>query len=154
MKNEELAKFYNIFADKMIAFDPMDRPIPNEEQDQMTKRDELVDLLEVKMADKAISGFMLQTPIMDETFDILMNLFDQSYKECTEISEQYIEEAKTKGKDFKEKFTQHPKVKNYLKVLQFFEKNQLIRDADIRLEEFKGYMSKIDKIIDQEKEFN
>lgn len=32
-KNEELAKFYNIFADKMIAFDPMDRPIPSEEND-------------------------------------------------------------------------------------------------------------------------
>lgn len=89
----------------------------------MTKRDELVDLLENKMADKAISGFMLQTPMMDETFDILMNLFDQSHKECTEISEQYIDEAKTKGRDFKEKFTEHPKVKNYLKVLEFFEKN-------------------------------
>ena len=83
-----------------------------------------------------------------------MNLFDQSHKECTEISEQYIDEAKTKGKEFKEKFTQHPKVKNYLKVLEFFEKNQLIKDTDIRLEEFKGYMQKIDKIIEQEKEFN
>jgi hypothetical protein len=43
----------------MIAFDPLDRPIPSEENDQMTKRDELVDLLENKMSDKAISGFML-----------------------------------------------------------------------------------------------
>lgn len=71
----------------MIAFDPMDRPIPSEDNDQMMKRDELVDILENQMKDKAISGFMLQTPMMDETFDILMNLFDQAHKECTEISE-------------------------------------------------------------------
>lgn len=97
---------------------------------------------------------MLQPPMNDETFDILMNLFDQSHKECTEISEQYIDEARTKGKDFKEKFSEHDKVKNYLKVLEFFEKNQLIKDMDIRLEEFKGYMSKIDKMIIKEMEFH
>lgn len=71
----------------MIAFDPLDRNIPNEEQNQMMKRDELVDILENKMADKAISGFMLETPMSDDTFDILMNLFDQADKECREISE-------------------------------------------------------------------
>ena len=65
-----------MFADKMIAFDPMDRDIPSEEQNQMMKRDELVDILENQMASKAISGYMLGTPMSDDTYDILMNLFD------------------------------------------------------------------------------
>ena len=76
LKNQELGKFYNMFAEKMIAFDPMDRDIPSDGPNQMMKRDELVDILENKMANKAISGFMLETPMSDDSFDILMNLFD------------------------------------------------------------------------------
>lgn len=58
-EHEQLAKFYDTFADKVIAFDPLDRPICFEEADQMMKRDELVDILENKMAEKAIGGYML-----------------------------------------------------------------------------------------------
>ena len=66
--NQELVEFYKKFAEKIIAFDPMNRPIPDEEMDDMTKRDELVKILEVDMLPKAISGKLLQAPIMNEPY--------------------------------------------------------------------------------------
>ena len=80
-----MGEFYQKFADKTIAFDPMDRPIPDEETDDMTKRDELVKILEVDMLPNAISGKMLQAPIMNEPYQRLMDMFEQANKVCIEI---------------------------------------------------------------------
>lgn len=63
----------------------MDRPIPDEETDDMTKRDELVKILEVDMLPNAISGKMLQAPIMNEPYQRLMDMFEQANKVCIEI---------------------------------------------------------------------
>ena len=35
-----------------------------------------------------------------------------------------------------------------MKVLEFFDKFKLIKDTDTRLEEFKGYVVKIDMLIE------
>jgi len=40
---KELTKFYMDFADKLVIFDPIDRPIPDEDNDQTIKRSELID---------------------------------------------------------------------------------------------------------------
>ena len=104
---QELSKFYEKFAEKMIAFDPLDRPIPDEGNDQMTKRDQLVKILEEDMAQYQISGYLLNAPMGNDIYDVLMNLFDKTEKECIEIGEQYINEAKTQGVKFTEKFDQN-----------------------------------------------
>lgn len=113
----ELSKFYEYFANKMEAFDPLDRPIPDEDNEQAIKRDELVQRIEVEMAEASISGYMLNAPMSNESHEILMDLFEQTDKECQEIGEQYIDEAKTKGKDFTDKYEKNPKVMNFLRVL-------------------------------------
>ena len=94
----------------MEAFDPMDRPIPSEDNEQAIKRDDLVQRVEVDMAEASISGYMLNAPMSNESHEILMDLFEQTDKECLEIGEQYIDEAKTKGKEFTDKYEKNPKV--------------------------------------------
>lgn len=151
---KELAAFYEEFANKMEAFDPMDRDIPAEDNPQGIKCADLVQRIEVEMAEAAISGYMLNAPMSNESHDILMDLFEQTDKECQEIGEQYIDEAKTKGKDFTDRYHQNPKVQNFLKVLTFFEVNRMIKDADVMLEKFQGYINKTEELIEKEKEFN
>ena len=91
----------------MIAFDPLDRPIPNEDNNQMTTRDDLVKILEEDMAQHQISGYLLNAPMGNDIYDVLMNLFDKTEKECIEIGDHYINEAKTKGAQFTDKFDQN-----------------------------------------------
>lgn len=55
-ENEQLAQdkeaiqqhqeFYNIFANKLVIFDPLDRPIPKEEENQALKQSELLTALD------------------------------------------------------------------------------------------------------------
>ena len=87
----------------------------------------------------------------NDTHDILMNLFDQTEKECIEIGDQYINEAKTKGSKFTDKFEQNQKVVNYLNVLKFFESNKILgeaKDAEEMLCKFEGFISKTMKLIE------
>ena len=45
---DELAKFYSIFVDKLVVFDPLDRPIlDDDKKEQAIKREQLLNLLEV-----------------------------------------------------------------------------------------------------------
>lgn len=37
--------FYNDFAAKLSVYDPLERPIPDEEEDQAIKRNELLDII-------------------------------------------------------------------------------------------------------------
>ena len=106
------------------------------------------------MAGYAISGYMLNAPMSNESHEVLKALFEQTDKECQEIGEQYINEAKTKGKDFNDKYAENIKVQSYLKVLRFFEANRMIKAAEVMLEKFDGYIKKTEKMIEQEKEFN
>jgi hypothetical protein len=96
------------------------------------------------MLESSISGYMLNAPITNESYEILKNLFDQTDKECQEIGEQFINDAKTKGKDFTDKFSQNTKVKNYLNVLNFFNSNKILKEAEVMLYKFEGFINKIE----------
>jgi len=39
-------KFYDELVEKLVVYDPLDRPIPKETKDQSIRRDDLLDILE------------------------------------------------------------------------------------------------------------
>lgn len=82
-------------ADKTIAFDPLDREIPSEDSDHMTKRDELLKKLEEDMFDHKIDGKLLNSPMQNETHQILMTMFDKAEKDCRTAADQYLSKAKS-----------------------------------------------------------
>ena len=87
-KFEELGKFYEDFASKMLAFDPLDRPIYNADKvDQMIKRDQLVEILDNMTP---ISGYVLNAPMSNDKYDNLISKFESAEKECREIADQYL----------------------------------------------------------------
>ena len=46
--------FFENFAWKVVLYDPLDRPLPNEDDDQATKRDQLLKMIETET--KRING--------------------------------------------------------------------------------------------------
>ena len=68
---KQLSKFFQDFVDKACVFDPMNRPILTDGNDQAIKCEELVNILEGQMVDKAVRGYMLQAPISEEMNDSL-----------------------------------------------------------------------------------
>lgn len=113
----------------------------------MTKRDELVKILEEDMVQHQISGFMLNAPMSHECYDELIKMFDKAYEECQEIGDKYIADAKQMGNNFTKNFEEDEIIASHLKVLTFFDKYKIIRDADIRLEKFSGFITKTVSII-------
>jgi hypothetical protein len=102
-------------------------------------------MVEVLENMKPIKGTMLNAPMSHEMYETLMINLDKSEKECKEIADQYIERAKEEGPKMRDLYEEHPKVKIYLKVLKFFKKNNMIKDADVMFETFDGYVKKIAK---------
>lgn len=151
---KELGIFYEKFAMKMEAFDPMDRPLPSEDDDQAIKRDALVHKIEVEMAEHAIRSIDLNAPMSNESHIILMEMFTQTNKECQFIGDQYIDSAKQLGDQFMDKYADNEKVKSYLRVLQFFAHNKMIKEAELMLATFVGYIDKTEQMMQMEREFN
>lgn len=56
----------------------------------MTKQKEVVEILE-KMT--PIGGYALNAPMSNERYVVLMNKFESLDKECTEIADQYLQQA-------------------------------------------------------------
>ena len=87
---KELTKFYMDFADKLVIFDPIDRAIPDADNDQTIKRNDLI----VKINEMpSIVGFVLNAPMSNERGALLDKMFDYEIKICNDIAQQYLDEA-------------------------------------------------------------
>lgn len=76
---DELSIFYKKFSDNLVVFDPLDRPLPDEDSDDAIKRDELIKKLEDM---PGIMGFALNAPISKERSSLLDKMFDTEIQAC------------------------------------------------------------------------
>jgi len=132
------------------AFDPLDRPIPNEDNDQMMKRDDLVQAIDGMTP---VGGYVLNAPMSNENYDKLENMFAEEEKHCIEIGERFQQTAQEKGQDFTDKYEEEPKVKSLLKVMKFFAENQMLPSAEVNLIRFEAQIAKTVKLIKMNKDF-
>ena len=84
MKNSR--EFFNKYAGTLKVFDPLDRPTPNAENDQATKRDQLVKLIEDM---PTIPGKFLVVPLSNKLNLKLEKMFETEKEACSEIIEDY-----------------------------------------------------------------
>ena len=101
-----------------------------------------------------ISGYVLNAPLSNEKYEILMNKFESAEKECEEIGENFCQQAKEKGTEFKDDYGKHPKIQAYMKVLEFFANNKIIKDADVMQAKFEGFVNKTIMHIEADKQIN
>lgn len=149
-KYEEMTMFYERLAGKIAIYDPLNRPILDiDECDMGTTRDQLV--IEINAMEQLNAGD-LDIMISPENQDRLDELFDKQENEVKNICDEYIREAKESGSsqavgEGKMSVSDHPKVVNHLKILEFFAKEMLLSDANHRLESFKSMVEGADEQI-------
>lgn len=104
---DELKNFYQKYTENLVVFDPLDRPIPDEDNDQALKRDDFVKKLNEM---PAILGFALNAPMSKERYNLLEKMFESEVQACIDIGQHYLEKAQQDGLDFKEDINQHSKI--------------------------------------------
>ena len=84
---EKKRKLHGSFAEKVELYDPLDRPLPSEEEQQSVTTQELLGKI---MELKPIDGRLLNAPIPSKHLSFLDQMFRFSFEECEKIAEKYI----------------------------------------------------------------
>lgn len=88
----DMRLFFQTFTSKLQVFDPLDRPIfGNGEEDQAIKRNELLDKI-IKMP--LVEASKLQLPISNRCLVVLQNLFKVMQDSCNKEAKRCIKIAK------------------------------------------------------------
>lgn len=89
----------------MVIYDPLDRDIPAEGENQATKRVELIEMID-KL--NFIETDDLDIPLSNQMSMMLSRMFSKGMKSCNDILESYIKEAEAKGMGFEKNFNKEP----------------------------------------------
>ena len=122
----QIKEFYHQFSMKCEVFDPLDRPIPNADEDCAIKSADLAKLIEEM---PTMHGWALIVPLNNEKHRKLEQMFNAERNACTEIVENYQTDAKNKGLEFVAKLKENPRIKDLLDILEFFSSHALLADA-------------------------
>ena len=79
---EELSQFYKQFSHNIVVYDPLDRPIPDEDNDEAIKRDDFIKKLDEM---PGIYGFALNAPMNKEKSQLLERMFESEIQACNQI---------------------------------------------------------------------
>lgn len=131
-------------------FDPLDRPIPDEENDESIKRTELIQMLNDM---PAILGFALNAPMSKERSALLERMFETEVQVCNEIGQQYLDKAQEQGLNFTDDIAAHEKIVGIGKVHKFFEAYKLVENADVMQSRFEHLVKKNQQLINLHKNF-
>ena len=84
-------EFLMKFASKLIIFDPMDRAIPNEDENCATTREELNRLITDM---KPSTNIICNVPMSNRLHEKIQNQIQEENKLCISITENYVKNAK------------------------------------------------------------
>lgn len=90
-------EFLMKFASKLVIFDPLDRAIPNEDENCATSRDELVRIIE-EMAPS--TNVICNVPMTNSLYEKIQNQITEENQACIAITESYVKSAKQEGAEF------------------------------------------------------
>lgn len=94
-------ELYMNFAEKVELYDPLDRPLPSEDDVQSITTQELLQRINELTA---IDGSLLNAPIPQKQMSFLDNLFKQAFEACEKMADEYVQEAIDVGADFEKDF--------------------------------------------------
>ena len=90
-------EFLMKFASKLIIFDPMDRPIPNMDENCATNRDEFSKIINDL---RPSTNIICNVPMNNGLFEKLQHRIHEENKTCITITESYVKQAKQQGSKF------------------------------------------------------
>ena len=111
------------FANKLVIYDPLDRPIPREGENQALKQTDFVDTLNKQ---HSVTTQNLLYPLDQKHIDSIEIQFKGYFQECMDISNMYIEIARKEKNEFNRDFSLEPKVSSFHDICEIFCHNKLL----------------------------
>lgn len=145
-----LEQFYTEVAEKMILFDPLDRAIPSDEDDQTTKQQQL--LFEIKQME-GIKGDNLENPLNYEQNARFQQLQMIAKNQIIDLANRQLQIAKDAGAAYGEDFRDDPLFIKTFFAFRFFAQHQLVGNAQEVLDDFMQYVEKQSQFIDKAKTY-
>lgn len=90
-------EFLMKFASKLVIYDPMDRPIPNEEENCAITRNELNELINGLSPS---TNVICNVPMNNVLHERIQSRIVEENKTCITITESYVKQAKQQGSKF------------------------------------------------------
>ena len=146
-KYEELLQFYERLASKLVVFDPLNRPILDDDEfDMATKRDQLI--TEINQMEQ-LNTRDLNVLMSPDRLDLLEDLFEKKEREAKDICDEQMKAAKEQGTGDvtgnHESLKRHPVIAAHLSILEFFAHEQLLSDSQDRLNSFTNMLDGADE---------
>jgi hypothetical protein len=134
-KYEELLQFYERLASKLVVFDPLNRPILDDDEfDMATKRDQLI--TEINTMEQ-LNTRDLNVMMSPDRLDLLEDLFEKKEREVKDICDEQMKAAKDSGEVVDHvSLKQDPIIAAHMSILDFFAGQALLVDSQDRLDNF------------------
>lgn len=97
-------------------FDPLDRPVPNEDDNQATSRDDFLQKLQDL---KPTHGIFLHVPLNNYYHKLLIRMLDNGRNLCLEQAQRYMERARDEGMQFADSIQDDQIIEKYRDQLRF-----------------------------------
>lgn len=132
----DLEAFYQDVSDKITLFDPLDRVIPEDGDDQTTKRDAVISIINNL---QGVVGQSIENKLsyaQERKFKDLQ--LDAKYQ-IIDLAERMSHQAKIQGEAFNKDFKKEKLFKLTHLAFQFFTDHKLVSNADEMLEDFLSF---------------
>lgn len=137
-------EFLMKFASKLIIFDPMDRAIPNEEENCATTREELNRLINDM---KPSTNVICNVPMSNRLHEKIQSQIQEENKNCIAITENFVKNAKQQGSQFTQELSENEQIKELMDCLEFLAQYRLVPEVDEKFALFNDFILANTKII-------
>lgn len=144
-------EFLMKFASKLIIFDPMDRPIPNLEENcatSVTKFKQIIDNMQPS------TDIVCNVPMSNELHEKIQNQIQEENKACIAITESYVRNAKTHGPQFIQDLSENEQIKELMECLEFLAKYRLVPQVDEKFALFNDFILANTRIIESAQSYD
>lgn len=97
-------EFLMKFASKLVIFDPMDRPIPNSDENCAMTREEFNAIID---ALSPSTNIICNVPMNNLLHERIQNRIQEENKTCITITESYVKQAKQQGSKFNKQLSEN-----------------------------------------------
>jgi len=127
-----LRKFYQDFASKLVIFDPLDRPVPTNNNQAISRED----LVQTIGSMKSISGGDVYAPFSSKHLNLFDDMIGKEYEHCNKVVDRCIEEAEEQGEHYDFNLLNERAFEALERSLRYFAEKNLLLDGEKRLIKF------------------
>lgn len=147
----DVRAFFDFFVDNIQVFDPLDRPIKGDNDEEINVKS--ADLRKAIYDMAAMDSQKMSIPLDNQKYNRLMDMLVQEKTKCQDLAQKQIDEARSKGDEFGANFASQGIVQQFEQNMQFLIQNKLLLEIEKIYGEFQQYKEDIKLQTDRAKMF-